>query len=101
MKLNRNIERRLAMLEHRLGGGGITLLFEDGSSRIIPLPPGRDACDLFADVMRNPDGEEASAIGRSVSEVEPGGSRMIELCRALLNGPSETDQSGEMKAGSN
>lgn len=95
MKPNRNIERRLSELEHRVGGREITLLFEDGSSCIIVLPRGEDACDLFAHVMRNPDSEEASAIKRSVSAVEPGGSRMIEVCRALLTGPAETDEIGE------
>ena len=95
MKPNRNIERRLTALEHGGGGREVTLLFEDGSSRIIALPPGQDACDLFAHVMRNPDSEEASAIKRSASAVEPGGSRMIEVCRALLTGPAETDEIGE------
>ena len=98
MKPNRNIERRLTELERNgVGGGEITLRFEDGSSRIIPLRRGRDACDLFADVMKNPDGEEASAIRRSVSAVEPGGSRIIEVCRALLPEPYETE-SEETKA---
>jgi len=95
MKPNRSIERRLKKLEHRGGGREIVLFFEDGSSRIIPLPRGRDSCDLFADVMRNPDSEQASAIRRSVSAIEPGDSRMIELCRALLSGPGETDEIGE------
>jgi hypothetical protein len=101
MKPNRNIERRLTELERSgVGGGEITLRFEDGSSRIIPLPRGRDACDLFADVMRNPDGEEASVIRRSVSAVEPGGSRIIEVCRALLPEAGEPDESEETRAAS-
>jgi len=93
MKLTRNIERRLTVLESRVRGSEITIYFEDGSSRTISLPRGQDALDLVAQVLTNPDSEQAAAIRRSVSAVEPGGSRMIEVCRALLPGPEETDES--------
>jgi hypothetical protein len=94
MKLNRNIERRLTELEYRVGGSEITLLFEDGSSRVILLSRGRDTPDVFAEALRNPDSEEASAIRRSVAAIEPHESKLIELCRALLRGPVETHPSG-------
>ncbi|MGD1092194.1 MAG: hypothetical protein ABSB35_09400 [Bryobacteraceae bacterium] len=98
MKLNRNIERRLTELEYRVGGSEITLLFEDGSSRVILLSRGRDTPDVFAEALRNPDSEEASAIKRSVFAIEPHESKLIELCRAILQSPAEINEIGERKA---
>jgi hypothetical protein len=91
--MNKKLEQRLKKLERRLRGGEITMHFEDGSSRIIPLPPGQDACDLFDYVLRNPHGELAFDISRSVSAVEPGGSRIIEFLRAVLPGSLQTPES--------
>jgi hypothetical protein len=64
---------------------------EDGSHRTIRLKPGQDTCDLFARCLREPDSPNARMIAGSVEAIEPGGSKLIELTRAILNSP-ETEQ---------
>jgi hypothetical protein len=86
-----SLKARLQELESRFRSGEILLQMEDGSVRAIYLPRGEDAADLFCRTLTHPHTEEARLIAESVSAVEPGGSRITEVIRALLNGPTETE----------
>ncbi len=87
-----NIEKRIAALESRFHSGEIVLTMPDGTSQTICLRPGEDAGTVFARAMREPGSPTANAIRRSVSSTEPSGSRMIELCHALLASPVENEE---------
>jgi hypothetical protein len=76
----------------------ITLTMSDGSSEIIHLGPNEDVLDLYLRVLSEPDAPEAQLIARSVGVSEPGGSRMIELARAILNSPVEPEETEEKGA---
>jgi hypothetical protein len=83
-----NIKKRLVELERRLTSDSIILTMEDGTSQTIPLGRG-GVMDLFAHVLANPSCGEADSILRSVAASEPGKSRIVEVCRALLLEPTE------------
>lgn len=84
------IEKRIGDLERRFRRCEIVLIMSDGARVPLQLGRGEDGADLFARVMREPDSPTADLIRRSVSAIEPGGSRMIEMCAALLGSPGET-----------
>ena len=85
-----NIRKRLEALERQFAGGGdVVLTMCDGTVKTIALEPREDVLDLFSRVLQNPDSAEAIFIRESVSAVEPGGGRLMELCRAGLLGPIE------------
>jgi hypothetical protein len=90
-----NVQKRLAELERRFRRCEIILIMADGSRVPLHLGSGQDGADLFARTMASPDSPTADLIRRSVGAIEPGGSRFIEMCCALLNGPplSEFEES--------
>jgi hypothetical protein len=101
--LKNSIDKRIEELEKRFRRSEVTLIMSDGSHVPLHLGRGKDGADLFARTMASPDSPTADLIRRSVGAIEPGGSRFIELCRALLNSPGEivgediTDHTRETK----
>jgi hypothetical protein len=83
-----NLNRRLEALERQLTSEPITLLMPDG--RTETLPGHTDyVLDLLGRAVREDRTPEMELIARSQSSREPGGAHMIDLARALLNGPNE------------
>ena len=86
-----NLRRRLEALEKNLSSGDlIVLLMPDGRTETLP---GHN--DYVLNLLGRAVGEdrtpEMDLVARSVSSTEPGGAHMIDLVRALLNGPVEVD----------
>jgi len=83
-----NLFRRLEALEEQLTSEPIVLLMPDG--RTEALPGHNDyALNLLWRAIRGERTLEMELIARSRSSTEPGGAHMIDLVRALLNGPIE------------
>jgi hypothetical protein len=81
-----NLRRRLELLEARLITEPIILQMPDGRTE---TPPGgrKRVCELLARACQGERTPEMELIAQSISSSEPGGGHMIELVRALLNGP--------------
>jgi hypothetical protein len=80
------LHRRLEALENQLTGEPIVLLMPDGG--IKTLPGHNDyVLNLLSSAVRGYRTPEMELIARSQSSTEPGGAHMIDLARALLNGP--------------
>jgi hypothetical protein len=92
-----NLRRRLESLEGQLSCDPTTLFFADGSSTQI-TGRGDYILNLFAAAVRGERSPQMELISRSVRSAEPGGGHMLDLARALLNGPLEEQcfQPGEM-----
>jgi hypothetical protein len=84
-----DLRRRLEALEQDLSSGEfIVLLMPDG--RTETLPGHNDyVLDLLGRAVRGDRTPEMELIARSQSSTEPDGAHMIDLVRALLNGPTE------------
>jgi hypothetical protein len=83
-----NLRRRLEALEQDLTGEPILLLMPDG--RTETLPGHNDyVLGLLSRAVRGDRTPEMELVARSRSSTEPGGAHMIDLVRALLNGPVE------------
>ena len=82
-----NLHRRLEALEQDLSSGEfIVLLMPDG--RTETLHGHNDyVLDLLGRAVRGDRTPEMELIARSQSSTEPDGAHMIDLVRALLNGP--------------
>jgi len=80
-----NLYRRLALLEQQLTSEPIVLLMPDGRTETLR----GDVLDLFSRAIRGDRTPEIELIAQSESSTEPGGAHMIDLVRALLNGPAE------------
>jgi len=80
-----NLYRRLALLEQQLTSEPIVLLMPDGRTETLR----GDVLDLFSRAIRGDRTPEIELIAQSESSTEPGGAYMIDLVRALLNGPAE------------
>ena len=81
-----SLRRRLEALEKQITGGGpIILITRDGGKIAIR----GDERHLLSCAIRGERTPEIEMIARSVSSVEPGGGQMIDLARALLNGPAD------------
>jgi hypothetical protein len=81
-----NLRRRLEALEKGLiSGEPILLLMPDGRTEALR----DDVLDLFSRSIRGERTPEMELISQSISSVEPGGAHMIDLARALLNGPRQ------------
>jgi len=80
-----NLHRRLALLEQQLTTEPILLLMPDGRTETLR----DDVLDLFSRAVRGDWTPEIELIAQSVSSTEPEGAHMIDLARALLNGPVE------------
>ena len=85
MKLLRRLE---ALEKGIISESPITLLMPDGRTETL-----RGGGDYLGDLVsragygdREPD---VDLLARSVSSTEPGGGRMLELARAILNSPAE------------
>jgi hypothetical protein len=85
-----NLRRRLEALEQDLRSEPIVLLMADGRTETLP---GHDVAGLLGRALDGDRTPEMELIARSVSSTEPDGAHMIDLARALLNGPVEDDGS--------
>lgn len=83
-----NIHRRLELLEQQLTSEPIVLLMPDGHAEALP---GHNdyVLGLLSRAVRGNRTLEIELIAQSESSKEPGGAHMIDLARALLNGPVE------------
>jgi len=82
-----NLRRRLEALENQLTSEPIILLMPDG--RMETLPGHSDyVINLLSRAVRGDRTPAMDLIARSQSSTEPGGAHMIDLVRALLNGPT-------------
>ena len=83
-----NMRRRLEALEEQLTSEPIVLLMPNG--RTETLSGQNDyVLDLLSRAVRGDRTPEMGLVAQSVSSVEPGGAHMVDLVRALLNGPAE------------
>jgi hypothetical protein len=82
------LKRRLEALERRLVCDPATLFFEDGTSAQL-TGRGDYIVDLFVAAVRGERSPRIELIARSVRSEEPGGGHLLDLMRALLNGPAE------------
>ena len=83
-----NLLRRLEALEQQFTSEPIVLLMPDG--RTETLPGHSDyVLDLLGRAVREDRTPKMELIAQSKSSREPGGAHMIDLARALLNGPAE------------
>jgi len=86
-----NLLRRLEALEKekKFDRESIILHMPDGRSETLP---GLNdyALDLFTCATRGERTPELELIAQSIRSTEPGGAHMIDLVRALLNGPKMT-----------
>ena len=80
-----NLHRRLEALENQLTSEPILLLMPDGRTQRLRS----DVLDLFSRAVRGDRTPEIELIAQSTSSAEPGGGKMIDLARALSNGPVE------------
>jgi hypothetical protein len=79
-----NLHRRLEALEtSRTGSEPIVLYMPDGRSETLR----GSVLELFARARDGDRTPEVELIARSVNSTEPDGAHMIDLARALLNGP--------------
>jgi hypothetical protein len=83
-----NLRRRLEALEEQLIIEPILLRMPDGSTQTLP---GQNdyVLNLLWRAVRGERTPEMDLVARSTSSSEPGGAHMIDLVRALLNGPVE------------
>jgi len=86
-----NLRRRLDALEGHLTIKPILLLMPDGSTQTLP---GHNdyVLNMLSRAVRGDRTPEMELVARSVSSSEPGGAHMVDLVRALLNGPVEDAQ---------
>jgi hypothetical protein len=88
-----NLRRRLEALEEQLTSEPVLLLMPDG--RTETLPGHNDyVLNLLSRAVRGDRTLEMELVARSVSSIEPGGAHMVDLVRALLNGPVEAEDEG-------
>jgi hypothetical protein len=84
-----NLRRRLAALEKGISPNElIVLLMPDGRTEMLP---GHNdyVLNLLGRALGGERTPEMDLVARSVSSTEPGDAHMIDLVRALLNGPVE------------
>jgi hypothetical protein len=83
-----NLNRRLKALEKGVVNEPIILKTPDGST-VTLRGAGDYAGDLLARACRGERTRETEFISRSISSTEPGGGRLVDLARAILNSPTE------------
>jgi hypothetical protein len=83
-----NLRRRLEALEEQLTSEPILLLMPEGHTETLP---GHNdyVLNLLSRAVRGDRTPEMELVAQSVSSAEPGGAHMVDLVRALLNGPAE------------
>lgn len=79
-----NLHRRLEALERGLTSEPILLLMPDGRTETLR----GDVLDLFSRAIKGDRTPEIELIAQSKGSREPDGAHMIDLARALLNGPA-------------
>jgi hypothetical protein len=84
-----NLLRRLEALEKQISSEPIVLLMPDGRTETLP-GHGDYVLDLLGRAVRGDRTPEMELNARSVSSAEPDGAHMVDLVRALLNGPAES-----------
>jgi len=84
-----NLRRRIELLENRHTSElPITLQMPDG--RTETLRGGGDyVADLVSRAVYGDRAPDVELLAHSISSTEPGGGRMLELARAILNSPAE------------
>ena len=81
-----NLRRRLDALERsQMGGEPIVLHMPDGRTETLRC----SVLELFARARDGDRTPEVELIAQSISSTEPDGGHMIDLARALLNGPED------------
>ena len=83
-----NLRRRLDTLEKRLTSEPILLQMPDGRTERLS-GRGDYVLDLFSRACRGERTAEIELIVQSISAIEPGGGHMLELVRAILDGPAK------------
>ena len=84
-----NPPRRLEALEKGLTAEPpITLLMPDGRVEML-RGDGDYLAELVARAIYGNRAPDVDLLARSVNSTEPGGGRMLELARAILNSPTE------------
>ena len=83
--------RRLELLEKQFAGGPVLLTMPDGRAEKLQ-GRGDFLLDLVARSVNEDRTPEMELIAQSISSIEPDGAHMIDLARALLNGPNEHAQ---------
>jgi hypothetical protein len=96
------LDARLRKLEARVRLEPIVLYFADGSMREI-CGPGDYLLDLFAGAIGGADlsareAEHVDLILRCAHAEEPGGARMVEVMKALMDGPVVPNGAGARTA---
>jgi hypothetical protein len=80
-----NLRRRLEALEKGVTTEPIVLHMPDGRTETLR----GDVIDLFSRARDGDRTPEIELIAQSISSTEPDGAHMIDLARALLNGPRQ------------
>ena len=84
----RDFEKRLKKLERQLAPEApVVLIMSDGSREQLRMPRG-GMLQLYVYLIKNEDSPEAKLLRESIQIIEPGGSHLLELARALLHGPA-------------
>jgi hypothetical protein len=81
----KSLLRRIERLEKGLSDEPIVLHMPDGRTETLR----GDVLDLFSRAVGGERTPEMELISQSIGSVEPGGAHMIDLARALLNGPRQ------------
>ena len=85
-----NLRRRLEALERsQMGGEPIVLQMPDGHTETLR----GSVLELLSRARDGDRTPEVELIAQSVSSTEPDGAHMIDLARALLNGPEDPEAS--------
>ncbi len=87
--LSRRVSRLEAFEKSQRGGELISLRMPDGRTEILS----DSVLELFSRALDGDRSPEVELIAQSVSSTEPGGGQMIDLARALLNGPEDPEAS--------
>jgi hypothetical protein len=95
-----SFHRRLEALEKRLHGGDIHLVMGDGQEVHLRADPMKLLIGAMREYASGKLSETTQLVKNSIMSDEPGGSRLVELARAMLNSPSgepetETEAFGE------
>jgi hypothetical protein len=90
-----NLRTRIENLEKRLlGSGPITLTMPNGRIETIPVPPKfrGGMLRLYTDLVQGKRPHEAALIRDCVEHNEPGGGRMVNLTKVMLEGAAELER---------
>jgi len=80
------VHRRLGLLEKRLTSEPVVLRMPDGRMETL-RGRGDFVAELVSRACRGERTPEIELIAQSISSTEPDGAHLVDLARALLNGP--------------